>query len=252
MLINNQYPQYFLPESIWGYCSISCCMWILNYFRGTSFNGQNTRQMMNLFKEWQYSWEEMLDLPEIACKLDQLWFNIDYYLSYDKELHLVYVNKPEEVIFDWYPEKYHKFIKKWENWLYWDAWSAVCSLVDTTFDKKILENSSINSEYNVDMIETIQKEQWDWVLFLVWLDYYSLHNEEPIEWIPWWHVILVSKVENNDVVVFDPGPPLMQYWNVPTKKFMESVNDFWKYYSFMKITDKHGKCSSQSNDKMVS
>ena len=252
MLRNNQHPQYFLPEAIGGYCSITCCMWILNYFWWTSFNGQNTWQMMNLFKEWQYSWEEMLDLPEIAYKLDLLWFNINYYLSYDETLHINYINNPEKVIFDWYPEKYHKFIKKWENWLYWDAWTAVCSLVDTTFDKKILESNTINSTYNVDMIETIKKEQWDWVLFLIGLDYYTLHNEEPIEWIPWWHVILVSKVENNNVVVFDPGPPLMQYREVPIERFMESVNDFWVNYSFMKITDKHGEHSYQSDDKMVS
>lgn len=206
---------------------------------------------MNLFKEWQYSWEEMLDLPEIGYKLDQLWFKITYYISYDKESHLNYVDNPENVIFDWYPKKYHKFIKRWENWLYWDAWSAICSLVDTTFDKKIIESLTIDSEYNANITETIKNEQRDWVLFLVWLDYYSLHNEEPIEWLPWWHVVLVSKIENNKVVVFDPGPPLMQSRDIPVEKFMESVNDFWNHYAFMKITDKHGGDSSKWDDKTV-
>lgn len=203
---------------------------------------------MNLFKEWQYSWEEMLDLPEIACKLDQLWFNITYYLSYEESLHKDYIDNPEKYIYDWNPEKYHKYIKKWEKWFYWDAWSSICSLVDTTFDKKILESKTIRSEYDANIIDTIKRDQKDGVLFLVWLDYYTLHDEEPIEWLPGWHVILVSKIENNNVVIFDPGPPLMQYRNIPIERFMKSMEDMWKNYTFMKIIDKHEWNSSKSTN----
>ena len=43
----------------------------------------------------------------------------------------------------------------------------------------------------------------------------------------------------------------MQSRDIPVEKFMESVNDFWNHYAFMKITDKHGGDSSKSDDKTV-
>lgn len=72
MLREGKHPQYFLEEAVPNFCSLACCMGVLNYFWSTGFNGQNTWHMMNLFKEGLYTGKEMLDLPEIACKLDQL------------------------------------------------------------------------------------------------------------------------------------------------------------------------------------
>lgn len=47
------------------------------------------------------------------------------------------------------------------------------------------------------------------------LDAYSLYNESPIDGLPGGRVILVSKIEDDHVVVFDPGPPLRLYYKVP-------------------------------------
>ena len=63
--------------------------------------------MMNLFKEGLYTAKEMLDLPEIACKLDQLGFNIDYYLSYSEELHRDFLANPTKYLYDRNPPRYH-------------------------------------------------------------------------------------------------------------------------------------------------
>lgn len=115
MLREGKYPEYFLPEAVPGYCSLTCCMRVLNYFRSTSFNGQNTRQMMNIFKEGLYTGKEMLDLPEIACKLDQLGFRIDYYLSYSEELHGDLLANPTKYIYDRIPSHYHQYIKQDEQ-----------------------------------------------------------------------------------------------------------------------------------------
>jgi len=59
--------------------------------------------MMNLFKEGLYTGKEMLDLPEIAYKLDQLGFVIDYYLSYSEELHRDSLENPTKYIYERIP-----------------------------------------------------------------------------------------------------------------------------------------------------
>jgi hypothetical protein len=50
---------------------------------------------------------------------------------------------------------------------------------------------------------------------------------------------LASKIEEDHVVIFDPGPPLLLYHKVPIDQFMGSVEEMGTYYAFMKITDKH-------------
>ena len=59
-------------------------------------------------------------------------------------------------------------------------------------------------------------------------------------------MILVSKIEDGHVVVFDPGPPLRLYHKVPIDQFVRSVEKMGKYYSFMKITDKNAAYSSHT------
>lgn len=239
MLREWKHPEYFLPEAVPGFCSLTCCMGVLNYFWSTSFNGQNTWQMMNLFKEGLYTGKEMLDLPEIACKLDQLWFNIDYYLSYSEELHKDSVVNPMKYLYDRNPPRYHQFIKYDEQGYYWDSGSSIQRLWDTKFEQKILQSETIKSYYSADILQVIKDHQGAWILFLVGLDYYTLHNEPMEEGFAWGHVILVSKIEDDHVIIFDPGPPLLLYHKVPIDQFMRSVEEMGTYYSFMKITDKH-------------
>lgn len=186
----------------------------------------------------------MLDLPEIACKLDQLWFHIDYYLSYSEELHRDSLKNPSKYIYDWIPETYHQYIKKDEQGYYRDAGTAICRMWEMKFDRKIIESKTIVSHYNANIIDVIKENQRDWVLFLIGLDRYTLHNEKPYDNLPGGHVILASKIEDNQVVIFDPGPPLLLYHKVPLDRFMVSMDELGKYYSFMKITDKNAAYSS--------
>ena len=233
MLREGKHPEYFLPEAVPGFCSLTCCMGVLNYFWSTSFNGQNTRQMMNLFKEGLYTGTEMLDLPEIAYKLDQLGFAIDYYLSYSEELHRDSLENPTKYIYERTPSHYHQFIKQDEKGYYRDSGTSINRLWDIKFDQKIVDH------YDVDIIQVIKENQREGCLFLIGLDRYTLHNEQPYEDLPWGHVILASKIEDDHVVIFDPGPPLLLYHRVPVERFMKAMNEMGTYYSFMKITDKH-------------
>ena len=59
------------------------------------------------------------------------------------------------------------------------------------------------------------------------------------EGFAWGHVILASKIEDDHIVIFDPGPPLLLYHRVPVERFMKAMNEMGTYYSFMKITGKH-------------
>lgn len=247
MLRDGKHSEYFLAEAVPNFCSLACCMGVLNYFWSTSFNGQNTRQMMNLFKEGLYTGKEMLDLPEIACKLDQLWFNIDYYISLKKDDYLQYVNDPQSNIYELVAPSCHQFIKIVDSKLFRETGLGHdLDISDMKFEKKILNHQSIFSHYNVDIVQVIRENQRDGVLFLVGLDYYTLNNEPIEDGIAWGHVILVSKIEDDHVVIFDPGPPLRLYHKVPVEHFMRSVEEMWKYYSFMKITDKNAAYSSHT------
>ena len=55
---------------------------------------------------------------------------------------------------------------------------------------------------------------------------------------------MVSKIEDDHVIIFDPGPPLLLYHRVPIDQFMRSVEEMGTYYSFMKITDKHANLAA--------
>ncbi len=202
--------------------------------------------MMNLFKEGLYTGTEMLDLPEIACKLDQLGFNIDYYLSYSEELHRDSLANPTKYIYERTPSQYHKYIKTDEQGYYRDSGTSINRLWDVKFDQKIVDSQSIRSYYDADIIQVIKEHQREGVLFLVGLDAYSLHNELPVDGLPGGHVILVSKIEDDHVMIFDPGPPLLLYYKVPVERFMKAINEMGTYYSFMKITDKNAAYSSHT------
>lgn len=184
MLRDGKHSEYFLAEAVPNFCSLACCMGVLNYFWSTSFNGQNTWQMMNLFKEGLYTGKEMLDLPEIACKLDQLGFNIDYYLSYSEELHRDSLANPTKYLYDRTPPHYHQYIKQDEQGYYRDSGTSINRLRDTKFDQKIVDSHSITSHYDADIIQVIKENQCEGVLFLIGLDRYTLHNEQPYDDLP--------------------------------------------------------------------
>lgn len=93
------------------------------------------------------------------------------------------------------------------------------------FDKKIAESQTIVSHYDANIIEVIKQNQKDGVLFLIGLDRYTLHDEEPYENVSGGHVILASKIEDDHIVIFDPGPPLLQYYKIPLDRFMRSMDE---------------------------
>ncbi len=229
-----KYQKYFLPESIGWYCSLACCMWVMNYFWYTAFNRQNTWEIMQLMKAGNYSWVELLDLPEITYRLSLLWFNVSYFSSYPEGKYIDFIKNPLNHIHNMIDPKYHQFIEDWYRRVPGE-WVEI-SLTDTKFESRILENKLITKIYDANIIDEIKKHQWEWVLFMVWLSYYLLHNEELPEWSSGWHVLLVSHItENNKVVIFDPGPPVLHYYEVDIERFLLSVKEMWEY-SFIKIS----------------
>lgn len=230
----SSYPKYFMPENAWGHCSLMCCMGVMNYFWNTWFNWQNIWEMMNLMKAGKYTGKEMLDLPEIAYRLHLLWFTITYFVSMSEERYVRHLNDPLSSIFKITDPKYHHFID--EKWIRHvpvsDHW------IDTknvTYENKIMNEQNIEKVYSANIIENIKQNQREGVLFIVWVSYYVLHDEEPVEWDPWWHVIIVTEVINDKVIIYDPGAPVLHHHEVDIERFVNAVQDMWEY-SFIKIT----------------
>ncbi len=190
---------------------------------------------MKLFKAGKYTWNEILDLSEIAYRLSLLWFDITYFYSFSEEFHKASLEDPLKYLNQIVDPKYHHFL---DDKGYWyvpgdDFWS---DMADVTFERKIVDSPHIKKMYNTDIIHDIQKHQGEGVLFMVGVSYYILHGEKIEEWCAGGHVILVSGInQSGKVVIFDPGQPLLMYYEVDPQRFMDAVKEMGEY-TFMKIS----------------
>lgn len=221
------YKNPFLPSGVDGYCALTCCMGVMNYFWNTSFCRQNNWEMMKVMKGGNYSWEEILDLPEIAYRLERLWFSITFCSSMSQKKFSDYLAHPKEMIFEIMDKKYHHFIK--DEFFLVPAYDFRIDLNDVYFEKKVLENSSIKKQYDIDVLSYIQKNQNEDTLFIVGLSSHILHDEPLPEWHNGGHVVIVSEINDEEVIIHDPWVPTLRYYPVPKKRFLAAVQDSWEY-----------------------
>ena len=227
------YQKPFLPEGVDGYCSLACCMWVMNFFWNTQFCRQNNREMMKLMKAGNYSGYEMLDIPEIAYRLSLLGFRITYYSSMSFEQYSEYLSNPVTKIFDVMSPKYHKFIK--DGFFEIPIYDIKIDLSDVTYEKKVMKSDQIKKVYDTDLLSILKQDKSDDSLFMFWVSYHILHDEPEEEGNNGGHVILVSSInENNEVIIHDPWRPTLRYYPVSFDKFSEAVLDSWEF-NFMHI-----------------
>ncbi len=77
--------------------------------------------------------------------------------------------------------------------------------------------------------EEIQKNQNKDTLFIVGLSSHILHDEPLPEWHNGGHVVIVSEINDEEVIIHDPWVPTLRYYPVPKKRFLAAVQDSWEY-----------------------
>lgn len=187
-------------------------------------------------KGGDYFWEEMLDLPEIAYRLDRLGFSVTYCSSMSEDRYELYVKNPKDMIFEVMNPKYHSFIE--DGFFVVPAYNFRIDLSDTFFEKKILETPSIKKQYNTDIIAYIKENQGDHTLFIVWLSAHILHDEPLEEGHNGGHVIIVSEITDDEVIIHDPWVPTLRYYPVSPERFLQAVQDAWEF-SFIQVEYDH-------------
>lgn len=227
------YPKYqvnFMPESYFGYCSTACFMGILNYFWYTQFNMKDTRDVMKIAKLGTYKAWNWLDQGEMAYALYKLWFGIEYFVWHSQEQELYSITNPREFLEKNAKEKYKKYIKDWK-WIDWNG-NTTFDLTDTRVSDKIMKESDIKKHYQENIIDAIQKNQSENVMFILWLSRYILFDEKEVEWASWWHVVLCKWIKDWKMEIYDSGPHKKPVF-IESQKVVDAMNEMGVYVFVM-------------------
>lgn len=229
------YKQQWMTEAKMGQCSIACTMSILNYFWYTDFNKRDRREMMQIMKKGKYRFnqDEFLTEEETGYMLDLLGFDITVCYSVNEATWKDYIYDPSiEKYKNMLNPKYHHFIQGNSRVDQNQAWvqdGVRSDLTDTKVAKQIYESSSIKKKFGVDIITEIQKNQGEETLFLLWLDWYTLHNETPEEGEAGGHIVISTGIENEQIVIYDPGPPVQLGIKKSFDTIKESMSEMGEY-----------------------
>jgi len=237
------YPKYKenrMVEWVPWQCSVSCVMWILNYFRYTSFVGKDYYEVMQIIKKWKYRYnqDELLLEHEAWLRLSELWFDITVYFSVSKNKWIDFMNHPTiDKYKKFLASKYYKYIK-WEHWVDPNDRFSVADwqrakLTETTLEKELYQrflDKKINIKRWADIFEIIKANQQEWTLFLTWLDSYTLYEKNQGDDEPsWWHIIIIKEIIWDDCIVYDPWPALWNWYKKDINIMRKAVEDFWEF-----------------------
>ena len=232
------YPKYqinFMPESYYGYCSTACFMGVLNYFRYTQFNMKDTRDVMKIAKMGRYKFWVGLDTYEMWYALSRLWFKVTIWDLGRYEDQISYINDPISYITQKHKDsKYQNFIKNWKR-VDMNG-NNTFDFCDTYISKKVLECSEIDKFYNIEPLCFIKKYQNENTLFILSVNRNVLYDQEPEEWISWWHVVLCKWYKDWMFEIYDPGP-YKKPDLIPIEKVIKAMDDLNKTYSIIAVSD---------------
>lgn len=220
-----------MPESYYGYCSTACFMGILNYFWYTQFNMKDTRDVMKIAKMGRYKFWVGLDECEMWYALYRLGFKITYATSWTYENELEYIKDPVWYIAKKYENHKHKDFIKDGKWIDMNGNNSF-ELYDTTISKKILEANEIEKLFEIDLVSIVKQYQNEDTLFILPLNWYALYDQEPEEWISWWHVVLCKWYKDWMFEIYDPGPYQKPDF-IPEKRVMAAMQYFFPGYNFI-------------------
>ncbi len=208
-------------------------MGILNYFRWTNFNPKDTWDMLKIASLWKYKYndngyETSLVEIEFAYTLHKLGFHIEISMGLKEKDFQKILNSPE-IIKNYINPKYHKFIK-WNNWV---EWRFKRNIFDKNLYQKILgENIKIHfleENPKQEIINFIKNNQWEDVLFMVWLNYNVLYDiKDYDEKYSWWHIVVCKSYKDDKFEVYDPLKVKNPVF-IDKDTFINSILDIWFY-----------------------
>lgn len=239
------YKENWMVEGDPGQCGIACVMWVLNYFWYTNFDKRDTWNMMQMMKKWSYRWNQdaLLTEDEIWLNLAELWFDVTMCYTLDKERWVDFVENPTgEKYKSFLHERFHKYIDG-DFWVDPNSWYStwdwhMTTVTDTTTSKKILQNPEIKKIWQANVSDVIKEHQKEWVLFILWVDSYVLYEKEQQENDPiGGHIIVTTGIENDNYVIFDPGPAAWYGYKKNIDIIQKAVNERWDS-TFIIVTQK--------------
>jgi len=230
---NYKYNPNFMPLQYPDYCGTTCFMWILNYFWWTNFNPKDTWDMAKLASLWKYKfndewYETSLVEVEFAYALCRLGFYVEIF-SWLKENEFKSLLENPELVKNYLNPKLHKFIK-WNTWI---EWRFKRDIFDKNLYKKILkEKVKINflkENHEKEIVDFIKNNQWEDVLFMVWLNYNVLYDvKDPDERYSWWHIVVCKSYKDGKFEIYDPLKVKNPVF-IDKDKFVKAIVDFWFY-----------------------
>lgn len=206
--------------------------------------------MMQIMKRGRYrsNQDSLLTEEETGYMLEKLWFDVTICYSSTKSFWEDYIYNPTvEKFKTMIDPRYHHFIQgnQWVDQQQMRIQDGIrWEVTDTRISKEVFENQNIKKIFEIDILKIIQQQQGEWVLFLLWLDWFTLHNESPEEWESWGHIVLSTGIEGDDVVVYDPGPPI----EIGVKRSCETVVKAMKEmgdYCFLIIKEQKNEIQDQ-------
>ena len=69
-------------------------------------------------------------------------------------------------------------------------------------------------------------------MFILPLNRYALYDQEPEEWISWWHVVLCKWYKDWMFEIYDPGPYKKPDF-IPEKRIMVAMQHLFPEYDFI-------------------
>lgn len=198
-------------------------MGVLNYYFKTSFWTKDTHDIIAISKFWFWDFYNnwVLDTYNIWYFLARLNFKITYY-SQDEwwfedfaKNHILYCKKRDITAIDGYnfddSIRFYDFLKQEKN-------------------VSFVENK------NFDLFELVKHKQHRSVLFLLWLDYYTLRNEPRNSNFPhWWHFVICSGIRDDKFIIHDPGPDVIFEMLVDKNILYKAIKYHWWFLDCMMI-----------------
>jgi len=228
----------FLPQWLMiGYCSLTVMLWLLNYFFGTNFWSKDNFDILSLVKRWRRDTADLIDLEEIALFLDRLYLSCTIFSGiehHDWEKYLHWTKEEQLAIFKKYikPEFHHNI--QWEKRVFEDGTSL--DIIDELMTQRLRE-SSVQFQYDIT-IETIsdilRTNQWEWVLFVLWLNRDILYNNQTEKNDGSGHLVICTGIDEHDnCIIYEPIHPRPNPHTIHISRVLQAMTDVWTHSMLM-------------------
>ncbi len=232
----------FMPMGYAGQCSLTCMVWIINYFYDTFFWSKDMFDLSAVVKFGKWQFGDVLNIYEIALFLERSYFDITLFsgmIRSDWEYILHGLDKKKMV--DIYKKYMNPILHKYIDWTTWhfEEWDTM-EMVDLDLQSK-LANSDVKFIYELmdkDLLQSIKSNQdiENWTtLFLLWLNYNILHNISDHDDKPAGHMVLTTGLDqDNNFIIYEPIRPRPNPILIPQQTVLKAIH-FMEPYEILMV-----------------